>query len=122
MCWYVDDDNISHVHPNVADSVIEMIGGKFVKIIKRRGKKHTFIGMDIELIDNGRVKILMKEYLEESIGSFGEDMGKKANIPAKGGLFKTDETSKDLNEDNSEIFYHIASKLLFVTKRARLDI
>ena len=88
MCWYVDDDKISHVDPNIADSVIEMNGGKFGKMIKRRGKYHTFIGMDIELIDNGRVKILMKEYLEESIGSFGEDMGKKANIPAKGVYLK----------------------------------
>lgn len=64
----------------------------------------------------------MKEYLEESIVSFGKDLGKKATTPAKGGLFKIDETSEGLEEDKSERFHHIVSKLLFVSKRVRLDI
>ena len=46
----------------------------------------------------------------------------RANTPAKGDLFKIDMPSKALNEDKSEIFHRIVSKLLFVSKRTRLDI
>ena len=122
MCWYVDDNKILHVDPKVVDSVIEMIESKFGTMTNRRGKKHTFVGMDIEFLGGGKVKILMKEYLEESIVSFGEDLYKKTTTPAKSDLFKIDEMSKRLDKDTSERFHHIVSKLLFVYKRARLDI
>ena len=102
------------------DSVIEMIEGKFGTMTKRRGKKHVFIGMGIEFIGDGKVNTLMKEYLEESIVDFGEDLGKKANTPAKGNLFTIDEDSEDLDGEKSERFHHIVLKLLFVSKRARL--
>ena len=122
VAWYVDDNKISHVDSKVVDSVIDMIESKFGTMTKRRGKNHVFVGMDIEFMGEGKVKILMKEYLEESIVAFGEDLGKKANTPAKGDLFTIDEESEDLDADKSERFHHIVSKLLFVSKRARLDI
>ena len=62
--------------PKVVDSIIEMIKGKFRKMTKMRGKKHTFVCMGIDLADNGRVKILMSDYISESILSFGEDLDK----------------------------------------------
>ena len=71
----------------------------------------------IEFIGDGKVKILMKEYPEENIVAFGEHLGKKANIPAKGDLFTIDEESEDLDGEKSERFHHIVSKLLFVSKR-----
>ena len=77
VCWYVDDNKISHVDPKVLDSVIETIESKFGTMTKRRGKKHTFVGMDIDFVGGGKVKILMKDYMEESIVSFGEDLGKR---------------------------------------------
>ena len=78
--------------------------------------------MYIEFVGGGKVKILIKDYLEESIVSFGEDLGKKATIPAKSNLLKVDEISKGLHEEKSERFHYIVSKLLFVSKRVRLDI
>ena len=75
VAWYVDDNKISHVDSKVVDSVIKMTESKFGTMTKRRGKKHVFVGMSIEFIGDGKVKILMKEYLEESIVAFGEDLG-----------------------------------------------
>ena len=89
-----------------------MIEVKFGKMTKRREKKHTFVGMRIEFSDSGKVNMLMKEYLDESIVSFGEYLGKKTNTPAKGDLLKIDEASNDLDEDKSERFHHTVSKLL----------
>ena len=48
--------------------------------------------------------------------------GLRTITPAKGYLFKIDITSKALNEDKSEIFHHIVSKLLFMSKRTILYI
>ena len=50
VCWYVDDNIISHEDPKLlVDSVIEMIEGKFGKMTKRRGKKHTFVHRKVGL-------------------------------------------------------------------------
>ena len=49
-------------------------------------------------------------------------MGKRGNIAAKRGLFEIDELLKLLNKSKVERFHHIVSKLLFVSKRARVDI
>ena len=67
ICWYVDDTKISHVDSEVVTGVIESLENSFGKITVNRGKKHKFVGMDFELIEDGRLKIMMKQYLEECI-------------------------------------------------------
>ena len=64
----------------------------------------------------------MRQYLEECIESFSEDI--KTTISFSGGhdLFKVDESLEKLNTERSEMFHHIVAKLLFIYKRARLDI
>ena len=52
-----------------------------------RGNAHTFVGMDIEFKDNGMIEILTKEYIKEFIVTFGEEMNKGVNTPAKHELF-----------------------------------
>ena len=52
-----------------------------------RGKAHNYLGMAIEFKDNGTVEIPMKEYIKECIVTFGEEMNKGANTPAKHDLF-----------------------------------
>ena len=71
------------------------------------------------------MKVITREYLEECIDSFGELGNKiKTKIGSPGGhdLFKVDESLDRLDTKRSEMFHHIAAKLLFVSKRARLDI
>ena len=57
-----------------------------------RGKRHKFVGIDFELLKSGKLKILMKEYLEEFIVAFGEAI--KTTISSLGGhnLFTVDDT------------------------------
>ena len=61
---------------------------------KTRGKKHTFVGMGIEITDDGRVKILMSDYISESIVSFGEDIGKRANTQQKETYLRSTKSKK----------------------------
>ena len=45
---YVDDNKIIHKNPKVVDDIIAAIG----KMTVCRGKKHVFVGMDIEFLED----------------------------------------------------------------------
>ena len=125
ICWYVDDLKISHIDENVVSDVINKIEAKFGKMTVKRGKTHTFVGMDIEFTSKGTVSILMKEYIKECMDAYEEAGGEvkgRGNTPATDTLFILDEESEQLDENKSEVFHHIVSKLLYVSKRARIDI
>ena len=87
-----------------------------------RGKAHKFVGMNFELLKDGKLMVIMREYLEECIESFGElEVKIETKIGPTGGhdLFKVNESLDRLDTKRSEIFHHIVGKLLFVSKRAR---
>ena len=121
VCWYVDDSKISHENPKVVSEVIKKIENKFGKMTVCRGKEHTFVGMDFVMKEDGNVGITMRDYLTECMESYG-NITKNAATPAKHNLFDVDKESKELDEERADLFHHIAAKLLFVSKRARLDI
>ena len=74
-----------------------------------RGKKHTFLGMDLYFTKDNMVEITMKTHLTESIEAFGETIEIGATTPAKGDLFLVDKESKPLNDEKAELFHHIVS-------------
>jgi hypothetical protein len=121
IAWYVDDNKISHVDPKIVDWLIAEIEKRHDKMTVCCGKKHTFIGMDIEFLDDGRLKILMKDYISEAIEDFGEDVTRKAASPAAKGLSEVNSQSKRLSQDKSDKFHSIVAKLLYVCIRSRLD-
>ena len=51
------------------------------------------------------------------------EVKKSAAIPAKGNLFEEDqgEEQKELGETESERFHHTTAKLLYLSKRVRID-
>ena len=71
--------------------------------------------------DDGTVKLLMDSYITECVETFGGKIGKCQPTPASGKLFEVGE-SPELNDKQSEVFHHIVAKLLFVSKRVRVDI
>ena len=91
-----------------------------------RGKKHIFLRMHITYKVNGTVKILMREYLEEAIVEFSEadneTIKQSATSPAKRNLFTINDKSKLLDKHRSETLHSVSAKLLYVSKRSRLDI
>ena len=124
-CWYVDDTKISHKDPKVVDRIIDTIEKRFGKVTVKRGNEHTFVGMDFKFTGDGKVEISMKEYLKECLDTYYEndsEITEKCVTPGKHDLFKIDHSSKELEEEKAEIFHHIVAKLLYVSKRSRLDI
>ena len=123
--WYVDDTKISHKKKEVVERIINILEKRFGKMTVEQGNKHTFVGMDFEFTGNGKVEISMKDYLRECIETYEEidtGLGEKCSTPGKHDLFKVDKDSRILDDKKAEIFYHIVAKLLYVSKRARLDI
>ena len=90
-------------------------------MVVTRGKRHNFVGMDLEFMNDGTVQILMQDYIKECFEAFGEVTNRVANTPGKHSLFEVTE-SLHLSKEKMEIFHHIVAKLLYVSKRARVDI
>lgn len=124
IAWYVDDTKISHKNPEVVIQIISMLESSFDKMSIKRGREHTFVGINFKLRDDGKLEIRMEEYVEECIEVFNEDLNKSAKTPAKHDLFEQDppELASQLDNEMSERFHHIVSKLLYVSKRAQPDI
>ena len=71
---------------------------------------------------NKRVRINIKDHIEEAFQMFGEELDATVTSPANKNLFTTyDGESDELNESRSEIFHSVTAKLLFIMKRARPD-
>jgi hypothetical protein len=122
IAWYVDDNKISHVEGKFVTEVIERIEKRFGKMTVTRGKKNVFLGMDIDFHENGTASTKMKEYIKEAIKDFGEDITKAATSLARKNLFEIDHDSGELGSSDREIFHSVVAKLLYISKRGRLDI
>jgi len=67
VIWYMDDNKISHVNPCIVSQIVEAIEQHFGMMTIVRGKKHTFLGMEIDFNNNGTIKIRMKMYIKDMI-------------------------------------------------------
>ena len=120
ICWYVDDNKISHKDSKVVDTVIKKIEEKFGPMSRMRGEEHDFLGMNIKYKD-GKIKIGMKKHLLKALDDFDEDITRNATTPARCHLFKTRDAPK-LSEEKADNFHSVTALLLFVSMRCRLDI
>ena len=57
ICWYVDDAKISHKKSSVVDDIIVTLEDVFGKMTVTSGDSHTFVGMDIQLINDGSLSL-----------------------------------------------------------------
>ena len=120
VCWYVDDNKISHKDSKVVDQIIEKIEAKFGKMSSTRGDKHDFLGMEL-LFKENKVKVSMKKHIKKAFDMFQEDIVRNAATPASSHLFKTRDSPK-LDEGKAENFHSVTALLLFISRRCRLDI
>ena len=63
IVWYVDDNKVSHVDLQVVTDVIDLMKSHFRELTVTRGKKHRFLGMNIEINKDRKIGIEMKEQL-----------------------------------------------------------
>ena len=109
ICWYVDDNKISHKDPKVVDNIIKQIEFKFGKMSSTGGNEHEFLGMNIKYKDK-KVKINMRKHIRKAIDAFEDDITRNSVAPATSYLFKTSDAPK-LNEKRAEKFHSVNTML-----------
>lgn len=122
IVWHVDDLKVSHVDSKVVTSILKSMADKYGELTITRGKKHTYVCMDLSFGDNKDVSISMKEYIMEAIEEIGIEIKGKVMSPAAEFLFVVNEESDKLEKERAELFHRIVAKLLFVSTRGRPDI
>ena len=91
IAWFVDDNKITHVSKAVVSWVIEQIEAQFGKMTVTRGRKHVFLGMEIDFLGDGRLSIGMQEYVKDAIAEFQENVSRPAVTPANKNIFEINE-------------------------------
>lgn len=122
MVWYVDDNKVSHVDNKVNMQIADIIESKFGTLTRSTGKKHTFLGMDIEFLPDKKVTISTPQHIEEVLEAFGEVIKGDVVNPANSNLFKICGDAKLLTKEKSELFHSIVALLLWIMKRSRPDL
>ena len=122
IVFYVDDNKISHVDPDVVSEVLEILKGHFGDLTVTRGNKHNVLGMDLTFSEDKTIKIEMKKMLQETIDMVDDDLNENVSSPATRRIFDVTKGATQLDEDKSELFHSIVAKLLNLSKRSRPDI
>jgi hypothetical protein len=126
IVWHVDDLKISHVDPAVVSDIISLLSSEFGKespLTINRGKVHDYLGMTIDYTQDGKVKIIMEDYIKNILVELPEDMNGESPTPAGTHLFEINGKNPSYLDDKMAMFFHHnVAKLLFLCKRARPDI
>lgn len=96
--WYVDDNKISHHEEAVCTQIADAIDSRFHgDLVRTTGKKHIFLGIDFEFIDNGKIAITTPQHLEEVMEAFPETLKGNVINPANSKMFEIVGDVKELN-------------------------
>lgn len=113
VAWYVDDNKISHHKDSmVGTQIADIIESRFGKLSRSRGKKHTFLGMDIKLLGHIKVAISTPQHLQEALDLFGEIIKGDVVNPANHRFLTY----------VRRLFHSIVALLLCIMKRSRPDL
>jgi hypothetical protein len=125
ILWHVDDLKISHVDPEVVEVILRLLNKRYGKgspLVVTRGEVHGYLGTIFDFSVDGKVTIIMKDYIIEMLEELLEDMAGEAATPAANHLFEVNNQPVLLSKERSDMFHHHTAKLLFLSKRARPDI
>ena len=122
LLWYVDYNKVSHIESKYVEDLIKDLKNNFRELVVTRGKKHIFLGVNINITEDKKVEIEMKEKLLKAIEALKENIDEKLTTPASSHLFIFNEQAQQLYEENSEIFHLAVAKLLCMMRRARPDL
>ncbi len=94
------------------------------KLSRKCGRKHDYLGVDMEFCEDRALEVLMFKYLKDVINEFPEVITGCAATPAHDKLFKIRDKkeARKLSEEQSLAFHHAVAQLLFMATRSRRDI
>jgi hypothetical protein len=102
--------------------LLEQEFGKHAPLTICRGRIHEYLGMTLDFSEDGKVKILMIDYITSLLEDYETEAPGDAASPAAAHLFDVSEQQERLCKEAAERFHTTTAKLLFLCKRARPDI
>ena len=94
IAWHINYNKVSHVSKEVFHEIMEVLEGNFGKFTKTEGNKHEYLGMNIELRNDGKVEIDMIKHIEKIISEFSEEIQGRVSSPATKDLYNTSKFKK----------------------------
>ena len=129
VLFYVDDIKLSHVNEEVLLNTVKDLVARYgkVKVLTvTRGNVHEFLGVTFDFGEKQKLKVIMKDYVEEVIDEADEaltiNQREQANTPAKTTLFNINAESPALNKKDADQYHRLTAKLLYLAPRARPDL
>ena len=125
VIWHVDDLQASHVDARENTKLIKYLRGIYGdKMTINRGKKHRYLGMDLDYSKPGVLSVSMIPYIQSILEDFPELITKSSRTPHTDNLFKVRDPSEAeyLPEEQAQQFHRVVAQLLFLSCRARRDI
>ena len=120
--WYVDDIKISHPLEDLLTLLNDEFG-KEAPLTITQGKIHDYLGMVIDYTVPGKVKFMMKDFIQGGLDECpGELMKRPSVTPAANHLFNVNPDCSKLGEAKASQFHHLTTKLLYLSKCARPDL
>jgi hypothetical protein len=123
--WHVDNLRVSFVEDFKLTKFLCYLGDIYgQKLNMHTGKKHDYLGMNMEFNDDRTLNILMIKYLQDVIEDFPEVITGRAATPAADHLFniRDKKEARVLEEEWALTFHCTVAQLLFMLTRARQDI
>ena len=122
LILYVDD--ILILWSNYSDTkwLIGKLNGEFNNSLTHETYKgFTYLGMYVEIDDQGWYFVDMEEYQRNAVISYCGDENKIMNTttPASSDLFKLEVLAKRLSEKETKNYHSAAARVLYVTNRIR---
>ena len=120
--WHVNDLKISHKDAGEVTNMITYLESIYGVMKVKRENNHTYLGMYMELIERGAIKVSMTVYIDEYVDDLHKDFTTTVVSPVAEYLFKISTSGKRLSEEQAILFHRLVAKLPFVSKFARVDI
>jgi len=122
VTWHVDDLMVSCEDDFELTKFSCYLGSIYgPKLSMHMGRKHDYLGVDMEFCEDGALEVSMFKYLKNVIEEFPEIIRGRAATPAHDKLFeiRNEAEAKKLNEEQVLAFHLTVAQLVFMSTRAR---
>ena len=103
VVWYIDNIKASHVESKFIDNLLETIKNHFGEITITIGKKHTFLGMNIRITEDKKIKIEREAKQMETIEAFEEELEGEVTSLAHNHILYVNEDAELLYENKKKV-------------------
>eukprot|EP00804_Cyclotella_cryptica_P008907 CCRYP_012017-RA/>CCRYP_012017-RA protein AED:0.23 eAED:0.23 QI:0/0/0/0.75/0.33/0.25/4/0/1155 len=129
LTWHVDDLKVSHRDSfELTKFILYLVRIYGNQITVNRGKYHDYLGMDLDYLVAGKLRVSMIKYVDKILNEFSQAITKTSSTQAAEHLFQirdpeeVEKQGKFLSEEYARHFHHTVAQLLFISTRARRDI